>query len=155
MVINSSLVSWPQSRAWQIPNLGCNERRVKVGGRVGLCCSLLPTTMSTTSNGASSSSAGASRSQKAPQEGSARWRHFHSALQLAIQRAAHKWTCVASHPPTHSVTLSDRLLFCTLVLILTSGTRLEHCTAIPSCFVLVNLAERLTPSLHFTTLKLF
>jgi len=30
----------------------------------------------------------------ASNEGSRRWMHFHSALQLAIQRAAHKWTCV-------------------------------------------------------------
>ncbi|KAF8159627.1 hypothetical protein B0H34DRAFT_796855 [Crassisporium funariophilum] len=31
------------------------------------------------------------------QSGSRRWTHFHSALQLAIQRSAHKWTCVYPH----------------------------------------------------------
>jgi len=31
------------------------------------------------------------------QSGSRRWTHFHSALQLAIQRSAHKWTYVKVH----------------------------------------------------------
>ncbi|KAL5492211.1 hypothetical protein ACEPAI_3658 [Sanghuangporus weigelae] len=33
-----------------------------------------------------------SQNQQQPPHSSRRWMHFHSALQLAIQRAAHKWT---------------------------------------------------------------
>ncbi|EJD07353.1 uncharacterized protein FOMMEDRAFT_100544 [Fomitiporia mediterranea MF3/22] len=47
----------------------------------------------TNTNANASKSLSQSQSGQQPQgQGSRRWTHFHSALQLAIQRASHKWT---------------------------------------------------------------